>query len=101
MAYADHTNDHTTSNTRSVAANVADKAADLADKAGHQFENVVGKAETTFRNLADQGNEAGERVQQVAGNMKTAIDKSVSDQPMTTLVVAALMGFALGALWKS
>lgn len=100
MAYADHTTDHS-GNNRSVGANVADKAADLADKAGQQLDNVVGKAETTLRSLADQGNEAGERVQEVAGHMKTAIEKSVTDQPMTTLVVAALMGFALGALWKS
>lgn len=100
MAYADHNNDHASS-TRSVGANVADKAADLADKAGQQLDNVVGKAETTLRGLAEQGQEAGERVQEVAGHMKSAIEKSVSDQPTTTLVVAALVGFALGALWKS
>jgi ElaB/YqjD/DUF883 family membrane-anchored ribosome-binding protein len=37
----------------------------------------------------------------VAGNLKGAVDKSVKDQPMTTLAVAAAVGFVLGALWKS
>jgi ElaB/YqjD/DUF883 family membrane-anchored ribosome-binding protein len=37
----------------------------------------------------------------VASNLKGAIDKSVSDQPMATLAVAAMVGFVLGAIWKS
>jgi hypothetical protein len=36
-----------------------------------------------------------------AGNLKGAVDKSVSDQPMATLAVAAMLGFVLGAIWKS
>ena len=45
--------------------------------------------------LRDTG--AGE----VAGNLKGAVAKSVKDQPMATLAVAAAVGFVLGALWKS
>ena len=37
----------------------------------------------------------------VAGNVKGAVDKSVKDQPKTTLVAAAVVGFVLGVLWKS
>ena len=37
----------------------------------------------------------------VAGNVKGAVDKSIKDQPMATLAVAAAAGFVLGALWKS
>ena len=51
--------------------------------------------------LAEQGRDAGERVQEVAGNMKGAIDRSLKDQPMATLAMAAVLGFVLGALWKS
>ena len=58
-------------------------------------------AEETARHVAQQGREAGERVQEVAGNVRMAVDKSVRDQPMTTLAVAAALGFVLGALWKS
>jgi ElaB/YqjD/DUF883 family membrane-anchored ribosome-binding protein len=42
-----------------------------------------------------------ERIQEVAGNVKGAVDKSIQDQPMPTLAVAAAAGFVLGALWKS
>ena len=49
----------------------------------------------------EQGREAGEQVQEVAGNIKGAVDKSVKDQPMATLAVVAALGFVLGALWKS
>ena len=35
--------------------------------------------------VAEQGREAGERMQEVAGNFKGALDKSVKDQPMATL----------------
>jgi ElaB/YqjD/DUF883 family membrane-anchored ribosome-binding protein len=33
--------------------------------------------------------------------MKSAVDKSIKDQPMATLAAAAVVGFVLGALWKS
>lgn len=86
--------------------------ADLKEKATEQFEKLADKATDQFSRAADtvesvagrvveQGRDAGERVQQVAGNMKTAVDKSVKDQPMATLAVAAVLGFVLGALWKS
>ena len=79
--------------------------ADLADKAvqqiGKAVDTAVDKAEATVRTLSNRGNEAGEQIQQVAGNLKGAVDKSLKDQPMTTLLAAAVIGFALGALWKS
>ena len=44
---------------------------------------------------------AHRRMGEVAGNLKGAVDRSVKDQPMATLAVAAAVGFVLGALWKS
>jgi ElaB/YqjD/DUF883 family membrane-anchored ribosome-binding protein len=29
------------------------------------------------------------------------VDKSVKDQPMATLALAAVIGFVLGAIWKA
>jgi len=84
-----------------MAEQVADKAAEYAGKAGEQIERVIETADATIRSAADQGREAGERVQEVAGNFKTAVNKSVKDQPMATLAVAGVLGFVLGALWKS
>ncbi|MGD9802246.1 MAG: YqjD family protein [Hyphomicrobiaceae bacterium] len=99
-SYANQTSD-VEQRVRAAGAQIGDKASELAAKAGDQFEQVKHSAEETARNMAEQGREAGERVQQVAGNMKTAVDKSVREQPMATLAVAAALGFVLGALWKS
>ncbi len=73
---------------------VAGKVSDAAQGVARQVEDFAGKA-------MDQGREAGDRVQEVAGNVKGALDKSIRDQPMATLAGAAVVGFVLGALWKS
>ena len=81
-----------------------DKATDqmerLADMATDTVREVAGRAEDIASRVAEQGREAGERMQQVAGDIKGAVDKSVKDQPMATLAAAAVLGFLLGALWK-
>ena len=58
---------------------------DLKDKATDQFNKVADQAERVANRVAEQGREAGERMQEVAGNFKGALDKSVKDQPMATL----------------
>ncbi len=87
--------------TREAVDDLAGKAADLAGKATKQLDSAIESAETTVRDIAGQSHEAGERINAVAGNLKTAVDKSVKDQPLTTLVMAAAFGFLVGALWKS
>lgn len=101
MAYGSHMNTNTEGTARSVVDNVADAAADIAGKAGKQIDKAIGSAESTVRSMAETGREAGEKVQAVAGNLKGAVEKSVADQPMATLAVAAALGFVIGALWKS
>ena len=73
----------------------------LADIASEQLERVVSSVETAGEAVAARGRQATEHVQEVADNFKTAVDRSVKEQPITTLVVAAAAGFILGALWKS
>ncbi len=69
------------------------------------LDDIKGKAKQTFDEASDRAQElAGQARQQVgdvAGNVKGAIDKSVKDQPIATLVMAAAVGFVIGALWKS
>jgi ElaB/YqjD/DUF883 family membrane-anchored ribosome-binding protein len=72
----------------------------MADKASEQFKNLAGRAEDTASHVADRGRDAGARMQEVGGNLKRAVDKSVKEQPMATLALAAMAGFVLGALWK-
>jgi ElaB/YqjD/DUF883 family membrane-anchored ribosome-binding protein len=66
-----------------------------------KFRDVAGQAEHFANRVAEQGREVGDKVQEVAGNLKGAVDKSVRDQPMATLAMAAVLGFVLGAIWKS
>lgn len=86
---------------RSTVNKLADTASDLANKAGHHVDRALDGAEAAARAVAEQGKDAGERVSAVAGNMKTAVDTSLRDQPMATLAIAAALGFVVGALWKS
>jgi ElaB/YqjD/DUF883 family membrane-anchored ribosome-binding protein len=51
--------------------------------------------------LQNAANTTGKQVGAVAGNMQKAVDKSLTDQPYTTLAMAAAVGFVLGAIWKS
>jgi ElaB/YqjD/DUF883 family membrane-anchored ribosome-binding protein len=95
----------TRSDYSSTAHDVKEKATDqferMADKATDRFKSMADQAEGVANRVAEQGREAGERVQEVAGNIKGAVDKSVKEQPMATLAMAAVVGFVLGALWKS
>ena len=79
----------------------SDQMSDLKDKATDQFGKAVDQAERVASRVSEQGREAGERMQEVAGNFKGALDKSIKDQPMATLAGVAIVGFVLGALWKS
>ncbi len=101
MAYQNADTRRQDKDDKSVASAVSDKASEFAGKAGHTMERAMETAETAVHDIAERGRDAGERVQTVAGNMKAAIDKSVRSEPMATLAVAAVMGFVLGALWKS
>jgi ElaB/YqjD/DUF883 family membrane-anchored ribosome-binding protein len=74
---------------------------DLADKATDQFKKVADRVEGVAGAAADQVRDVTDRAGEVAGNLKGAVDKSVKNQPMATLAIAAGVGFVLGALWKS
>lgn len=78
-----------------------DQLSKIKDKATDQFNKVAGQAEDVANRVAEQGREAKERMQEVAGNFKGALDRSVKEQPMATLVFAGVVGFVLGALWRS
>jgi hypothetical protein len=77
------------------------RGSELKDKATDQFSRAADQVEGVANRVAEQGREAGERMQEVAGNFKGALDRSIKDQPMATLASVAILGFVLGALWKS
>lgn len=88
------TTEHTGERTAKTAEELTAKAADFAERTSEEVQRVA-------NNVASQSREATEQLQEVAQNFKSAVDKSVNDQPLTTLAVAAGLGFVIGALWKS
>jgi ElaB/YqjD/DUF883 family membrane-anchored ribosome-binding protein len=89
------------SSTHDIKEKATDQFEKLAEKATDNFKTMADQAEGVANRMAEQGREVGERMQEVAGNLKGAVDRSVKDQPMATLAMAAVVGFVLGALWKS
>jgi ElaB/YqjD/DUF883 family membrane-anchored ribosome-binding protein len=80
-------------------SDLADKATDLKDQATGQIKKVAGQVEEYASDAMDKLRDTG--AGEVAGNLKGAVDKSVKDQPMATLALAAVVGFVLGAIWKA
>jgi ElaB/YqjD/DUF883 family membrane-anchored ribosome-binding protein len=50
--------------------------------------------------VADQAKHQGVRAQEAAKRFRPFVEKSLKEQPITTLAVAAAIGLVLGALWK-
>lgn len=82
------------SQTRGSASDLKDKATDQLNKVSAQAQDVAGR-------ISEQGREVADGMSEVAGNLKSAVDKSIKNQPAATLAVAAALGFVLGALWKA
>lgn len=77
------------------------KAEDLADDVKGTVRAATSRVQDAASSLADTGRKVQENAQAVGENVKGAIDRSIKDQPLTTLAMAAAVGFVLGALWKS
>ena len=67
--------------------------------------SVTDKAVETASDAADAAMDTAKQVADTAQSLgveaKKAIQKSVANEPMMTLVVAVALGFVVGALWKS
>ena len=92
--------DQTTGSVHDHKEKTTDQFEKLADKAIKSFRNAADQAEHFAGRVVEHGREVRKDVQEVAGNLKGAVDKSLKDQPMATLALAAVLGFVLGALWK-
>jgi ElaB/YqjD/DUF883 family membrane-anchored ribosome-binding protein len=80
-------------------SDLSDKASELKDQATGQIQKVAEQVEGLASDAVDKLRDTG--AGEVAGNLKGAVDKSVKDQPMATLALAAAVGFVLGAIWKA
>ena len=80
---------------------LVDRITDVGVRAADTMGRMAGHVEETRDELMAQGAELSASVQKVGKNFSKALDKSVSEQPMTTLGLAIATGFVLGALWKA
>jgi ElaB/YqjD/DUF883 family membrane-anchored ribosome-binding protein len=87
--------------TGSGADELVDRVADAGARAADAAGRAAAHVEATRDELLQQGAELRVNVQKVGKNFSKALDKSVAEQPMTTLGLAVAMGFVLGALWKA
>jgi ElaB/YqjD/DUF883 family membrane-anchored ribosome-binding protein len=76
----------------------ADEAKEVA---GQQAQKLASQVEGAAHAVAEQGRQVQDNVQVVANNFRVAFEKSMRDQPFTTLAMAAGIAFVLGAIWKS
>lgn len=101
MTYPSEVDPRHASSTRPVTDKIESAAKQATDYATAKAGEIYDKVDKTVSDVTDQGREASESVQKVAGNLGAAVRKSLKEQPTATLAVAATMGFVLGALWKS
>ena len=87
--------------TSGIKEQVSEQLDKLADKATRTMHDAAGQAEHFASRAAEEARIVGGNVQEVAGNIQGAVSKSVKEQPMATLAMVAVVGFVLGALWKS
>jgi ElaB/YqjD/DUF883 family membrane-anchored ribosome-binding protein len=77
-----------------------DRVREMADKAGEKLKDAGANAQELAGNIAEQAREYSEKAQQAAQEFKPFVEKSLKEQPMSTLAAAAAIGFVLGAIWK-
>lgn len=77
-----------------------DRLREIGDVATDKVKNAAETAEEFAGKVAEQAVEYGKKAQQAVENFKPYVERSMKEQPMATLGIAAVIGFALGALWK-
>ena len=65
---------HPSSSTRDMKEKATGQFEKLADAATDNFRNIADQAEGVANRMTEQGREVGEKVQEVAGNFKGAVD---------------------------
>ena len=77
-----------------------DRLRDMADTTTDRLKETGVRTQEIASDVAEQARQYGEKAQDAARQFKPFVDRSLREQPMTTLASAAVIGFLLGALWK-
>ena len=76
-------------------------AQDMKERASEHADRISAQMDRVAQSASDQAQMVSDNMRTVASNIDSAVRRSVQDQPMTTLAMAAALGFVLGAIWKS
>lgn len=74
---------------------------DMRERIGEHGEKASQQVDRIAQQAQQQMGQMGENMKSVASNLDSALRRSIQEQPMTTLAMAAAVGFVLGAIWKS
>lgn len=77
------------------------KAREEVDRWAESLDSGLATVKDFAGRVTESSRKAGEGLADVSGNFDKAVRESAKDQPIATLMVAAFVGFALGAIWKS
>ena len=72
----------------------------MKDDTRAQLKSAADNAQDFAQQIGEQARQYGEKAQDIARNFKPFMEKSMKEQPMTTLAAAAAVAFVLGALWR-
>lgn len=92
---------NTSDPVRAASHDLTDRAVDAGLRAVNSLERTAANAQEMGDRLVAKSSELSDSVQKVTKNFSTAVDKSVAEQPLTTLGMAVAAGFILGAIWKA
>jgi ElaB/YqjD/DUF883 family membrane-anchored ribosome-binding protein len=74
---------------------------DPKDRVSEATDKAMGQMDRLSHSAQEQAHQVSDNMRMVANNLDTAVRRSIREQPMTTLAMAAALGFVLGAIWKS
>jgi ElaB/YqjD/DUF883 family membrane-anchored ribosome-binding protein len=76
----------------------------LVDRLHHvapeRLQDTGDRARQIVSGVTEQARYYGEQAQDAARQFKPFVERSLKEQPITTLAGAVVIGFLLGAIWK-
>ena len=71
------------------------------DKAKQEVESWLESVDQSGESVMAQVSAAKDGAKQVADNFRTAMQKSVENNPVATLAMVAAVAFVIGAIWRA
>ncbi len=88
-------------NKDTAVSEAAQRAISASDQLGRIAQKGADQATATLANVREQGREAAETASESFADLRSTIETSIREQPMTALFIAAIAGAAFGAFLRS